>query len=340
MFYIKKTFSQQSKLINYGIFLHIWFIQLLSISIIIFITIFLNVPPSQANQDHVTIHTYSSLGEGGDENHLGMGAVNSYWIETEKGIIVIDSQRSLNEAKQLLKEIQKTGKPILGILLTHHHPDHLGGLPILIEPDSQIPIYGSQKIVEEINQDTYNLIKITRKIFKDDFPQEGELVVPNHFIKDGDMIQLGEQEIQVREFGPNETSSMTIFHLPIARALFCADLINNGMTPYLIEGHISQWIETLETLPQQFPTVETIYPGHGNPGEKNKLITKQLKYLKTFRNVIASRLSNDKQLSESEKKEIIELMELFYPNYQPVAEIPHLLMYNIDAIGKELKEKL
>ena len=55
------------------------------------------------------IHTYTSVGP---------SPVNSYWIETLKGIIIIDTQRDKPNSERLLQEIQDTDKPIEAIMIT------------------------------------------------------------------------------------------------------------------------------------------------------------------------------------------------------------------------------
>jgi ribonuclease BN (tRNA processing enzyme) len=61
------------------------------------------------------------------------GPVNSWIIETTNGAVLIDTQRTLSEAKNLVNEIKKINKPILGIIITHSHPDHIGGTAALLD---------------------------------------------------------------------------------------------------------------------------------------------------------------------------------------------------------------
>ena len=60
------------------------------------------------------VHNYTSS---------GLAPVNSWIIETKDGVVVIDAQRQLSEGKKVLNEVQKMNKPILGLIITHPHPD-------------------------------------------------------------------------------------------------------------------------------------------------------------------------------------------------------------------------
>jgi len=55
------------------------------------------------------------------------GFVNSYLVEEEDGLTVIDTMVP-RSAKSILAAAEKLGKPITTILLTHPHTDHVGSL--------------------------------------------------------------------------------------------------------------------------------------------------------------------------------------------------------------------
>lgn len=94
---------------------------------------------TSANGGGVTIHRYSAPPH---------DQVNSYWIETNEGVVIVDAQRFLSQARYLTEEIRAiTNKPILGIFITHHHTDHIGGLPALVEAfGPNVPIYAPHSL--------------------------------------------------------------------------------------------------------------------------------------------------------------------------------------------------
>lgn len=69
--------------------------------------------------------------------------VNCYFIEEEDGLTLIDAALP-NSAKPIMEAANKIGKPIVKILLTHAHGDHIGALDELKEI-LQVPVYISKR---------------------------------------------------------------------------------------------------------------------------------------------------------------------------------------------------
>src|SRR5262249_4738089 len=76
----------------------------------------------------LTIHTHAS-GEGGI-------FVNAYLLETAAGAVAVDATLSESESRAFRREIDATGKPLLAILFTHPHPDHVAGITNLVGKDA------------------------------------------------------------------------------------------------------------------------------------------------------------------------------------------------------------
>ena len=72
----------------------------------------------------VTIHTHA-CGEGGI-------FVNAYLVETRAGVVAIDATLTETESKLLRAEVDGLGKPLLAVLVTHPHPDHVAGITNLV----------------------------------------------------------------------------------------------------------------------------------------------------------------------------------------------------------------
>jgi glyoxylase-like metal-dependent hydrolase (beta-lactamase superfamily II) len=66
------------------------------------------------------------------------GIVNCYLVEEPEGLTVIDTMLP-RSAKKILAAAEARGKPIVRILLTHAHQDHIGSLDQLYEalPDAE-----------------------------------------------------------------------------------------------------------------------------------------------------------------------------------------------------------
>ncbi len=85
--------------------------------------------------DALVIHHYTSPGEA--------FFVNTYWIETLAGNIVIDTQFLIAQAQAVRAALDATGKLILGVIITHPHPDHYNGTGTLLAGLAAVPMYAT-----------------------------------------------------------------------------------------------------------------------------------------------------------------------------------------------------
>ncbi|WP_218086294.1 MBL fold metallo-hydrolase, partial [Staphylococcus epidermidis] len=56
---------------------------------------------------------------------LGIVDTNTYFIENEENVILIDPS---SESQKIIKKLNQINKPLKAILLTHAHYDHIGAL--------------------------------------------------------------------------------------------------------------------------------------------------------------------------------------------------------------------
>ena len=60
---------------------------------------------------------------------INFGLANCIMIEGEDGVIIIDTMEGPEPAREVLEQFRKiTDKPIVGIILTHFHADHVYGI--------------------------------------------------------------------------------------------------------------------------------------------------------------------------------------------------------------------
>jgi glyoxylase-like metal-dependent hydrolase (beta-lactamase superfamily II) len=79
-------------------------------------------------------------------NHLfqltHLGAINCYLVREDDGFTLIDTGWPGNQAQPIMQEAHKLGLPIVRIVLTHAHIDHVGSLDALHDalPNAQVAI--------------------------------------------------------------------------------------------------------------------------------------------------------------------------------------------------------
>jgi glyoxylase-like metal-dependent hydrolase (beta-lactamase superfamily II) len=77
-----------------------------------------------------------------DVNRISrLGLVNAYLVEEEDGLTLIDTMLP-KSSKLVLEEVERLGRPIVRIALTHAHGDHVGALDELAArfPEAEVSI--------------------------------------------------------------------------------------------------------------------------------------------------------------------------------------------------------
>jgi glyoxylase-like metal-dependent hydrolase (beta-lactamase superfamily II) len=267
----------------------------------------------------------------------GFASVNSWLLELEDGVVVIDAQRVTSAGAEVAAAIEATGKPLLGVIITHPHPDHFGGLAAITNAFPDAPVYASAATTKVIRTDSNGFQAATRQAIPDDVPDI--FAAPNRTFDHGETLTFGSLELRIDEIGAGESETMTMVFAPAENALFVGDLVAHQMTGFLLEGRSGAWLQQINQVIADYGSAKpTIYPGHGKKGSFDTLLTNQKAWLKDMRRLVFERLDDD-GLSDADLAEIGAEMQRLYPNYPMVAAIPPLLTLNIQAVAKELLQK-
>ena len=270
--------------------------------------------------------------------------INSYWIETEEGIIIVDAQLFLSQARYLIDEIQSnTDKPIIAALITHPHADHFAGLPILADAaDNNFAIYASRGTYDEINSGNAGRpLNELKELYGNDFPAAEDIPLPNQIVNNGDRFEIGDVIFEARVMENVDSPSSTVWILPEQKVAFVGDFAPDRRTPSLRGGTSANYLANLEQTRQLLQEQEIVlaYPGHGEPKSPAELIDQTVAYITYIRDRVEGALSDDAELSPQETTEIeLAIKNSFDLKYDSLL-LPRLTEINIKVIAEELRAK-
>ena len=272
---------------------------------------------------NVTVHTHG-CGEGGI-------FVNAYLIETPNGVVAVDSTLSESESKAFRGELEALGKPLLAVLVTHPHPDHVAGITNLVARDSP-KILATQSVLDLMRK----LEEPKRKQWGPVYGAEwvARWTYPNTIVRSGDKVTFDGVTYSVLDIGAggdSEANSVWFVDSPKATA-FLSDLAFNGTHSYVADGHLLAWLANLSLVERLCAQMDLVFPGHGAAGAPDKLIGAQRSYLLTLAAHVKELAAGRAELSADEKTELERRMV----EYLPDAGLRFLIGMNADPIAREL----
>ena len=265
--------------------------------------------------------------------------VNGYLVETANGVVAIDSALTVSESKTLKAQLDSINKPLLAVLLTHPHPDHVAGVTYLVPPKTSsssststlIPIIALES-VERIMNATEEAKRIQwTPIFKEEWISKW--TYPNQNVKDGKTVTFDGLTYRIHDLGPGgDSDANSIWILEDEpNVAFVGDLVFNGHHPYIADYHIFDWLRNLERARDLLANITTIYPGHGESGSLG-LIDGQERYLLTYIDLVRELSGGNSSLTEEAKKELTQRMEEFLPG----GGLSFLIAQSADSVAAEL----
>jgi glyoxylase-like metal-dependent hydrolase (beta-lactamase superfamily II) len=227
----------------------------------------------------VRVHTYTAASRSYD--------VNAFWLESDKGLVLIDALLLRSDARLLAAAMKATGKPLAGILLTHPHLDHFGGLRTVASAFGKVPVYATRA--------TAHAIKPTHdQAMAAGWPQaygadyDADPYVPDRLIESGTTLELAGMKFEVRDYGPMEAANNSVIHNLDLNILFTGDATVSHAGVYVGEGRSREVLDVLERLGRDFASVRRVFSGHYAPAAIAPLIAQNIEDVRFYRSAVAA----------------------------------------------------
>ncbi len=193
---------------------------------------------------------------------------NCGWVDTDDGVVLIDTLLTVPAAAKVLEEIRRSGGRIRTIVYTHGHRDHVGGAGAFLEDRPEIIAhqYLPDRLEKyEILGPHYRRINAIQFHIKEN-PTRPKFVVPTRTYTDRLTFALGGKTFELHH-ARGETDDHTWVWVPEIRTAFVGDLLIGAFpnigNPFKPTRFALPWARALAAVRAKQP--EIIVAGGGRP---------------------------------------------------------------------------
>ena len=231
--------------------------------------------PMEQVGDNIYVHhgVHQDLSEGYEGD-----ICNISFIVGTKGVAVIDSGGSYNTGMRLREAIRKvTQLPILYVINTHVHPDHIFGNAAFVQ--DKPAFVGHAKLGDAMARRKDSYMRINQDWQGAGFAGS-DMIRPTLSVQDTMNIDIGQRTLTLTAYPVAHTNTdITVLDIK-SGDLWTGDLLFVERTPS-IDGDIKGWIAVISQLEDS--KVRRMIPGHGAiPTDWKAALADEKRYLSTL----------------------------------------------------------
>lgn len=269
-------------------------------------------PPSEVDMKLVQVseHCYYVQGAAGTATDNEGFISNAGVVITDAGVVVIDALGSPSLAQKLMAQVRKvTDKPVVKVIATHYHADHVYGLQYfkelgaeIIAPNGADKYLNSATAKERLEERRFSLDPWVN--------EETHLVRPDRYVESAMELEVGGMQFRMTVIGDaHSDGDMTVF-VQHDRVLFSGDVIFEGRVPFLGSANTRLWLKVLQEM--NSTELAALVPGHGpHQGAPVKAVGLTYRYLAALRKAMGAAVEElvpfDEAFAQSDWSEFAKL---------------------------------
>jgi len=248
----------------------------------------------------------------------GGNIVNTAFIVTEAGVVVIDTGPSRRYGEALRQAIaQVTPKPVIQVLITHHHPDHALGNQAF----KDVPIGALADTTRLLHEQGDSLAENLYRLVGD-WMRGTEVVLPTQALQAG-VLSVGQHDLRLLALTGHTGADLAILDQRTG-VLFTGDLVfyQRALTTPHSPG-LAAWQADLDTL-QALPWT-LIVPGHGPVAADAQPFAQMRDYLGWLDQLLRDGAANGSDMAELIRSPIPErFAAINLSRYELTRSVSHL----------------
>ncbi len=259
----------------------------------------------------------------------GGNIVNTGFIVTDSGVVVIDSGPSRRYGEAMREAIARvTDRPIIKVLLTHHHPDHVLGNQAFADVPIAALAGTTELLREQGNAMAENMYRLVG-----DWMRGTEVVLPTESVTTG-TLEVGGRTLRLLALRGHTGADLAILDERTG-VLFAGDILfyQRALTTPNSPG-LDVWLADLDTL-QALPW-KRLVAGHGPVADDAAPFAQMRDYLGWLDGLLRDSAASGADMNEVIQSPIPELFAgISLTRYELIRSVSHLYpRYEADALER------
>lgn len=190
---------------------------------------------------------------------------NLTFIDTPKGIVVVDTGASVQIGEMAVRQLKKTlNKPVVAIINTHYHGDHFLGNQAFVEAYGELPIHAHAGTIKEIQGMQGNMWRTLMEQWTNQATVGTRIVAPNIAVDHGQELKFGDLTLRLHHYGKAHTPYDICVEVVGDKLTCVGDIAMDRRIANMDDGSYAGSLKAYEQLEKNAPA--TIWlPGHGQP---------------------------------------------------------------------------